>query len=435
MEQQTEVASASPEVPSLRRSGRERYATTVKIGGYTVKVNNQYDLEEGEPSVFDSEFEHVKVVAERPEEVKKEKKVYVPKERVWSQEHKDRMALNREVDALHQGLEKRRHNWLHSHLNALSRWIPEKQLQKLQHTDATAPPADEPLEHQPASVNGTMREYQLEGASFMARMCADGVGCILADEMGLGKTIQSIALIARLKLELKQPGACLVVVPLSVLSSWMNELKKWCPTLKVARAHTSDANHHKVLAKQVLSVGPESPDVVLTTYDMIKNMHSITSLVHWRLLILDEGHLIKNECSLRSQALSRVRAASTVLLTGTPLQNNLHELWALLAFLNPVFSDPTPFEEAFSLGAVEHHADEAALQDAHKLLRIFCLRRTKSMVEVSLPPLIETRVECPLSRLQTFWYRRLMLKDTGLLSKVLWGRAGSTGSTCGWTGA
>jgi SNF2 family DNA or RNA helicase len=94
------------------------------------------------------------------------------------------------------------------------------------------------LEFQPELVQGSLREYQLVGASFMAQMAADGVGCILADEMGLGKTMQSIALIARLKLELKQPGACLVVVPLSVMSSWMNEFKRWCPTLKVARAHS-----------------------------------------------------------------------------------------------------------------------------------------------------------------------------------------------------
>jgi SWI/SNF-related matrix-associated actin-dependent regulator of chromatin subfamily A member 5 len=90
----------------------------------------------------------------------------------------------------------------------------------------------------------------------------------------------------------------------------------------------------------------------------------------------------------------------------------------LLSFLNPIFSDPAPFDAAFHLGANDLECDEDALASAHKLLRLFCLRRTKEDVEVSLPPLIETRVECPLSKLQTFWYRRLMLKDSGLLKRV-----------------
>jgi len=137
--------------------------------------------------------------------------------------------------------------------------------------------------------------------------------------------------------------------------------------LNVARLHSSDQSYHRELAKNVLTVGADSPDVVLTTYDMVKSMNVLTMKLNWRLLVLDEGHLIKNDQTGRAAALRRVRACSTVLLTGTPLQNNLVELWALLSFLNPVFSDSTPFESAFKLGADEHNADKVRAQSQSPL--------------------------------------------------------------------
>ena len=117
------------------------------------------------------------------------------------------------------------------HLPKLEGWVPDKELNKLRadHSLVHAPEQTERLDSQPSSIRGNMKEYQLKGIAFMARMVSDGVGCILADEMGLGKTLQTIALIAWMKIHQKEPGPCLVVVPLSVISSWIGEFKKWCP--------------------------------------------------------------------------------------------------------------------------------------------------------------------------------------------------------------
>ncbi|KAK3268603.1 hypothetical protein CYMTET_22903 [Cymbomonas tetramitiformis] len=242
----SEMASLPEEEtnPPIRRSGRERRATTVTIDGFAVKVNNQYDLETGELSVFDSElgeglYAPVAVTKTPPPPRKKPVEPRAPREH--SSAELARQKQNAEVEAQLRELDKRRQTWLRRHLTQLEPWIPAKAAQSLRDGSSTEAaellPAVE-MEQQPKLVRASMREYQLCGTSFMSRMVGNGVGCILADEMGLGKTLQSIALIAWLKLELKKPGPCLVVVPLSVLSSWQAEFKRWCPTLKVSRAHT-----------------------------------------------------------------------------------------------------------------------------------------------------------------------------------------------------
>ncbi|KAK3274376.1 hypothetical protein CYMTET_17438 [Cymbomonas tetramitiformis] len=414
----------SAEAGEPRRSGRKRRATTVTVGSYSIKLNNQYTLEEGERSVYESELNPDFAAAELKAAVRparrpaKKGPPTSTAPRQQSAAEKARLEQNALVGIIQGELAERRVAFMNHHLDVIRPWITRKDLSALQGASQGNLPAVQTLEQQPSVIQANMREYQLLGTRFMAKMAGEGVGCILADEMGLGKTLQSIALIAYLKKELQQPGPCLVVVPLSVLSSWSAEFKKWCPCLKIERAHTSDQKYYDQLAKRITAVGPDSPDVVITTYDMIKAMSQLTTRLMWRLLILDEGHLVKNEQSERAIALRKVRAASKVILTGTPLQNNLKELWALLSFLNPIFSDPEPFERAFQLGTHEHSSDAGALDDARRLLHLFCLRRTKREVEVSLPPLIETRVECPLSKLQTFWYRRLLLRDTAVLAKV-----------------
>ena len=148
---------------------------------------------------------------------------------------------------------------------------------------------------------------------------------------------------------------------------------------------------------------------------------ALTSKLHWRCLVLDEGHKAKNEATQIAIALRKVvaNAQYTLLLTGTPLQNNLRELWALLNLLHPdVFTDSAPFDDAFRIGGRTHAVNPAALGRAHHCLAPFCLRRTKREVEVLLPPKVETRVMCPLSSAQTFWYRRLLMKDSALLERA-----------------
>ena len=264
-----------------------------------------------------------------------------------------------------------------------------------------------------------MRDYQLESLRWITRMYDNGVSCILGDEMGLGKTLQTIAFLANLKLERHTEGPALVVVPLSVVSSWMSELAKWCPELRVVRLHSCHAGEVQRLKREVFT-DPSSFDVAVTTYEMVlaKEMSSLIRALDWRTLVLDEGHRIKNENTLLAAGLRGVRHQFCLLLTGTPLQNNLHEFYALLSFLMPeVFDDSTPFDTAFDL--THNHCDNMQLDRAHHLSRLLVLRRTKACVNLYLPPKLETRISCPLSEMQLFWYQRLLMKNSDAMLRML----------------
>ena len=161
---------------------------------------------------------------------------------------------------------------------------------------------------------------------------------ILADKMGLGKTLHTIAFFRALKNLRNVPGPHLVVCPLSVLSSWMLEAKKWCPDMRFIRLHTCDIDERARLKHTLLNASA-SFDVALTTYEMAAGTtplaRALCSHIQWQCMVLDEGHKVKNDATLNSMALSRIRRRHTVLLTGTPLQNNLRELYCLMAFLYP----------------------------------------------------------------------------------------------------
>ncbi|EOD36957.1 hypothetical protein EMIHUDRAFT_201303 [Emiliania huxleyi CCMP1516] len=198
--------------------------------------------------------------------------------------------------------------------------------------------------------------------------------------MGLGKTLQTIAFLAHLKFDLGVGGPHLVVAPLSVLSSWMTELKRFCPGLASVKLHSSDPEERKRLMATI-SANPEAYDVVVTTFEMAKspNVHTqLASRAWWRYLIVDEGHALKNDASQVSQALRSFHAAHKLLLTGTPLQNNLHELWALLHFLyEQEFPTSTAFDSAFNLNGKVGSVDNERLAAASRLLQPLMLRRTK----------------------------------------------------------
>lgn len=144
---------------------------------------------------------------------------------------------------------------------------------------------------------------------------------------------------------------------------------------------------------------------------------SFFSRTFFHYMVLDEGHKVKGHETLIAAAARRIHCENRLLLTGTPLQNNLVELWSLLELLYPdVFTTLKPFEESFNLN--ENHIDSNMLFQAQKLLDLFMLRRLKSRVEALLPEKLETRVYCPLSKMQVFWYRALLMKDSALLEKL-----------------
>ncbi len=195
----------------------------------------------------------------------------------------------------------------------------------------------------------------------------------------------------------------------------MNEINRWCPEIRAVRFHGT-AEQRKDILSDKIRVGEF--DVVVTTYEVVLKEKGGLMKISWRYFIIDEAHRIKNENSLLSQAVRCFTSQSRLLITGTPLQNNLHELWALLNFLLPdVFSRSEDFDEWFkSVEIIDEDADEAKrkneiVKQLHAVLRPFLIRRLKSEVEHSLPPKKETVLFTKLSEMQLELYRNLLKKD------------------------
>ena len=418
-----------------RRTSRVTKARVIMIDGQPVLRSNNYGLTEGEPSVFSSELGGDDGSREtrpgRTSYVFEQKKPRKPYTRTKPRAPKILTADEEATAVNKKDIQKdielaisKRAKYLHQQISHLKPFMEEKAVQALEERAEKYEPSDKllmPVENQPAAITAVLREYQLEGLRWAVRMFDQGCSCILADEMGLGKTLQSISFLACIKEMRGVKGPHLIVCPLSVMSSWMDELAKWCPKLRVVRLHSSDENERQRLRREVV-INTEIYDVALTTYEMACNPSfalALTQKVYWRCVILDEGHKVKNEETTAHQILKRIHRQHTILLTGTPVQNNLHELYALLSFLHPdVFTSSEPFDRAFNLNMREHKVDEKLLAKAHYLMRPFVLRRVKGEVEVSLPPKVETKIMCPLSSAQTFWYRRLLMRESGALQSL-----------------
>jgi len=280
---------------------------------------------------------------------------------------------------------------------------------------------DKLVTHPSYIVGGTLRDYQLEGIQWLLNKRRAGVCPILGDEMGLGKTLQTITFLAHLKFTAaKSCGPSLVVCPLSVIQSWCNEFKRWCPDLRVIRMHSSDRSEREILKGKMQVV--QDYDVCVTTYEMlISETHTMCSMIFWHYVILDEGHRIKNAESKLSKAANKIRRVASIVLTGTPLQNNIKELWAVMKFLCPgAFRDSELFERCFrpqeeAEGEGKNNAmDRSMLEKAHVLLHSFMLRRLKKEV-TELPPKIETNIMVSLSALQRHLYKKILLHGTPLL--------------------
>jgi len=272
----------------------------------------------------------------------------------------------------------------------------------------------------PPLLRGQLREYQHYGLDWLAGMYSNNTNGILADEMGLGKTIQTIALLAHLATLERDPvwGPHLVVVPTSVMLNWEMEFKKWCPGFKVL-AYYGTQDERKEKRKGWAS--DDRWNVVITSYQLALQDVVPLKRKHWHYLILDEAHNIKNFRSKRWETLLTFNTRSRLLLTGTPLQNNLSELWSLLFFLDPgnqsqdgfQFADLTTFSKMFHrpVEQILEHGREAMDDDAkevvaklHKVLRPHLLRRLKADVEKQMPKKYEHITKCRLSKRQRQLY-------------------------------
>ncbi|OLY79233.1 ISWI chromatin-remodeling complex ATPase ISW2 [Smittium mucronatum] len=197
----------------------------------------------------------------------------------------------------------------------------------------------------PYVKGGTMREYQIRGLNWMIGLYDNALNGILADEMGLGKTLQTISFLGYLKHYCDIPGPFLIVVPKTTLHNWKSEFAKWVPTIVPIMLHGD-----KEARKKIFDEGFHKKDIgcVITTYEMCLLCKSQLSKINWKYIIIDEAHRIKNEKSSLSIIMRSLKSENRLLITGTPLQNNLHELWALLNFLLPdVFNSSEVFDDFF----------------------------------------------------------------------------------------
>jgi len=288
-------------------------------------------------------------------------------------------------------------------------------------------------------VGGQLKAYQLQGLEWLVSLYNNNLNGILADEMGLGKTIQTIALIVHLIDNKKNPGPSLIIVPLSTLSNWASEFQRWAPSVIVIQ-YKGLPHIRKILAQNMRN---NQFNVVLTTYEYIMRDRSTLSHIPWNYLIMDEGHRMKNHHCKLTQILNTYysQGSHRLLLTGTPLQNNLSELWALLNFILPtIFKSSTTFTDWFNAPfatlpseKVELNHEETLLiiRRLHKVLRPFLLRRLKKEVESQLPDKIECIIKCELSALQRCLYhamsknRTLIIENQGktarraLMNKIM----------------
>eukprot|EP01018_Ginkgo_biloba_P038739 Gb_04358 [translate_table: standard] len=259
----------------------------------------------------------------------------------------------------------------------------------------------------PFLLKHSLREYQHIGLDWLVTMYEKRLNGILADEMGLGKTIMTISLLAHLACEKGIWGPHLIVVPTSVMLNWETEFMKWCPAFKIL-TYFGSAKERKV--KRQGWSKPNSFHVCITTYRLVIQDAKAFKRKKWKYLILDEAHLIKNWKSQRWQTLLNFNSKRRILLTGTPLQNDLMELWSLMHFLMPhVFQSHQEFKDWFSnpiTGMVEgqDQVNKEVVDRLHNVLRPFILRRLKRDVEKQLPKKYEHVICCRLSRRQRNLY-------------------------------
>jgi superfamily II DNA or RNA helicase len=244
----------------------------------------------------------------------------------------------------------------------------------------------------PSTLNAELRDYQVEGFRWLCRLSHWGAGACLADDMGLGKTLQAIALLLHRGAE----GPALVIAPTSVCFNWESELRRFAPTLNPRIFGAGDREAF------FANLGPR--DVVITSYGLLHNEAVRLQAVKWHTAILDEAQAIKNTSTKRSQAAMSLTADFRMIMTGTPIENHLGELWNLFQFINPgLLGSMEQYQQRFAL-PIERDQDRDVRQQLKRLVQPFLLRRTKTQVLSELPPRTEVTVPVTLSEEETLLY-------------------------------
>nr|XP_057932643.1 chromodomain-helicase-DNA-binding protein 2 isoform X1 [Doryrhamphus excisus] len=282
------------------------------------------------------------------------------------------------------------------------------------------------LKKQPSYIgdeNLELRDYQLAGLNWLAHSWCRCNSVILADEMGLGKTIQTISFLSYLFHQHQLYGPFLLVVPLSTLTSWQREFSTWAPDMNVV-VYLGDVMSRKTI-RDYEWVNHQTKRIrfnaLLTTYEILLKDKGVLGNINWAFLGVDEAHRLKNDDSLLYKTLMEFRSNHRLLITGTPLQNSLKELWSLLHFLMPdKFDSWEDFEDDHGKGR------ENGYQSLHKVLEPFLLRRVKKDVEKSLPAKVEQILRVDMTAQQKQFYKWILTRNYKALAK------GTRGSSTGF---
>ncbi|CAK7266841.1 ATP-dependent DNA helicase Hrp3 [Sporothrix epigloea] len=286
------------------------------------------------------------------------------------------------------------------------------------------------MDSQPFYIkNGELREFQMKGLNFLALNWTRGNNVILADEMGLGKTVQSVSFLSWLRNDREQEGPFLVVAPLSVIPAWCDTFNHWAPDMNYVVYLGPESARYVIRDYELLVDGnPKKTkfNVLVTSYDFILQDWEFLKSIKWQALMVDEAHRLKNRDSQLYSRLVSFNIPCRVLITGTPIQNNLHELSALLDFLNPgkVFVDDDLVQLGMADSKTEEQNDDdekrretqEKLTKFHAAIAPFILRRTKETVESDLPPKTEKIIRVELSDVQLEYYKNVLTRNYAALS-------------------
>ncbi len=231
------------------------------------------------------------------------------------------------------------------------------------------------------NINATLRDYQKTGYDWLNFLRDYDFNGILADDMGLGKTLQTLSLLQKIKDKKKNKKAFLVVVPTSLVFNWKNEIAKFTPGLT---SYVHYSNTREKAKPKFLKILKEN-DIIITTYGILKNDLALFALEEFEYIILDEAHAIKNPQSVNARTVSALRGKSKLAISGTPIQNNLMELWSMFNFLSPGYLGTyDSFRESFVI-PIESEKDEVVAKNLTKLISPFLLRRNKKVIAKELP--------------------------------------------------